>query len=115
MRIDVEEADTPLRPGQFVRIAIERERIADALLLPKAAVLMDGRRAEVFTISDGKARRQSVVLGSEQDGWVQLLDGLADDAEVVSLGQAQLSDGDAVTIVHRTAANLQPEGARSAP
>jgi membrane fusion protein (multidrug efflux system) len=115
VRVDVAEADTPLRPGQFVRIAIERERVADALLLPKAAVLMDGRRAEVFAVSDGKARRLPVVLGGEQDGWVQVLDGLAEDAQVVSLGQAQLSDGDAVAIVNRTAANLVPEGARSAP
>lgn len=115
VRIDIEEADTPLRPGQFVRIAIERERIADALLLPKAAVLLDGRRAEVFAIREGKAHRQAVVLGSEQDGWVQLLDGLADDAQVVSLGQAQLSDGDPVTVVNRTAATLLPEAARSAP
>mgnify|MGYP001765876214 CR=1 FL=1 len=115
VRIDVEEADTPLRPGQFVRIAIERERIADALLLPKSAVMMDGRRAAVFAIADGKAHRQPVVLGGEQDGWVQLLDGLAPDAQVVSLGQAQLSDGDPVTIVNRTSANLVPDAARSAP
>lgn len=114
VRIDVEEADTPLRPGQFVRIAIERERIADALLLPKAAVLLDGRRAEVFAVREGKAHRHAVVLGSEQDGWVQLLDGLADDAQVVSLGEAQLSDGDPITIVHRTADTLQPEARRSA-
>ncbi len=115
VRIDVAETDTPLRPGQFVRIAIERERIADALLLPKAAVLMDGRRAEVFAVRDGKAHRQPVALGGEQDGWVQVLDGLADDAQIVSLGQAQLSEGDAVTIVNRTAANLLPQAARSAP
>ena len=115
VRIDVAEADTPLRPGQFVRIAIERERIADALLLPKGALLMDGRRAAVFAVSDGLAHRIPVVIGGEHDGWVQVLDGLADDAEIVSLGQAQLNDGDAVAVVNRTAANTMPTGARSTP
>ena len=115
VRIDVTEADTPLRPGQFVRIAIERERIADALLLPKSALLMDGRQPEVFTVAAGKAHRQPVVLGGEQDGWVQLLGGLAEGTHVVSLGQSQLSEGDAVTIVNRTAANVWPAAARSAP
>ena len=65
----------------------------------------------VLVVDDG----QPVALGGEQDGWVQVLDGLADDAQIVSLGQAQLSEGDAVTIVNRTAANLLPQAARSAP
>ena len=116
VRIDVEEADSALRPGQFVRIAIERERIADALLVPKSAIVMDGRKAEVFTAAAGKVRRQAVTLGSEQDGWVQLLSGLVEGAEVVTLGQASLSDGDDVVIVNSTAAASTAAGtARSAP
>ena len=113
VRIDVAEAGTPLRPGQFVRIAIEREHVADALLLPKAAVVMDGGRSEVFTVTDGKAKRHRVTLGGEQDGWVQLLDGLADNAQVITLGQAQLSEGDAVVIVNQTA--MLPLASATAP
>jgi membrane fusion protein (multidrug efflux system) len=115
VRIDVDEAGSALRPGQFVRIEIERERIADALLLPKAAIVMDGRRAEVFTVADGKAHRQPVARGAEQDGWVQLLSGLADDAQVVSLGQALLSEGDDVVVVDAVALNVTPDTVRSAP
>ncbi len=115
VRIDLEEAGTPLRPGQFVRISIEREHIADALMLPKQALVMDGGRNEVFTVANGKAQRQRVTLGGEQDGWVQLLSGLADNAQVITLGQSQLSDGDAVVIVNPTAMNTTPIAARSAP
>lgn len=115
VRIDVEEAGTALRPGQFLRIDIERERIADALLLPKQAIVMDGRRAEVFTVDAGKASRRRVTLGGEQDGWVRLLDGVAEGAQVVSLGQAQLSDGDDVVIANSVALNVAPDAVRSAP
>ncbi|MBK6726342.1 MAG: efflux RND transporter periplasmic adaptor subunit [Xanthomonadales bacterium] len=117
VRIDVEEADTALRPGQFVRIAIERERIADALLVPKSAIVIDGRKAEVFTVAAGKAQRQPVTLGSEQDGWVQLLGGVVEGTEVVTLGQSSLSDGDEVVIVNSAAANLVADNTntRSAP
>ncbi len=115
VRIDLDEANTPLRPGQFVRIGIERERIADALLLPKSTVVLDGKRAEVFTVANGLARRQAVTLGGEQDGWVHVLDGLADNAQVISLGQAQLSDGDAVVVVNPVATTATASTARSAP
>lgn len=115
VRIDVAEEGTALRPGQFVRVGIERERIADALLLPKSAIVMDGQRAEVFTVDAGKASRRRVSLGGEQDGWVQLLDGVADGAQVVSLGQAQLSDGDEVVIVNSVAINSTSDAVRSAP
>ncbi len=115
VRIDLNEANTPLRPGQFVRIGIERERIADALMLPKSTVVLDGKRAEVFTVANGLARRQAVTLGGEQDGWVHVLNGLADNAQVISLGQAQLSDGDAVVVVNPVATTATASAARSAP
>ena len=115
VRIDVSESGTPLRPGQFVRIAIERERVTDALMLPKQALVIDGKHSEVFTVSNGRAQRQRVTLGGEQDGWVQLLSGLADNAQVITLGQAQLSDGDAVVIVNQTAMLPVASAARSAP
>jgi membrane fusion protein (multidrug efflux system) len=114
VRIDLDEANTPLRPGQFVRIGIERERVADALLLPKSALVLDGKRAEVFTVSNGLAHRQKVTLGGEQDGLVHVLSGLADNAQVVSLGQSQLSDGDAVVIVNPIAAVVPQSAARAA-
>ena len=114
VRIDLDEANTPLRPGQFVRIGIERERVADALLLPKSALVLDGKRAEVFTVSNGQAHRQKVTLGGEQDGLVHVLSGLADNAQVVSLGQSQLSDGDAVVIVNPIAAVVPQSAARAA-
>ncbi|MBI2398444.1 MAG: efflux RND transporter periplasmic adaptor subunit [Xanthomonadales bacterium] len=115
VRIDVEEADTALRPGQFVRISIERERITDALLVPKSAIVMDGRKPQVFTVAEGKAQRQLVRLGSEQDGWVQLLGGLVEGSKVVTLGQATLSDGDAVVVVDGATVQVASEGIRSAP
>lgn len=115
VRIDVEEADTPLRPGQFVRIAIERERIADALLIPKAAVLMDAGQTEVFVVREDRARRQPVRLAAEQEGWVQVLDGLAEGDAVIRLGQAALSDGDAVAVIQPATAKPLAALAHSTP
>lgn len=105
VRIDVNERDTPLRPGQFVRIAIEREHLADALLLPKAAVVFDeAAAASVVAVRDGKAEHRRIALGGEQDGFVRVTDGLSEGTPVVRIGQSQLSDGDAVVVVNHDTA-----------
>ncbi len=101
--IDVHEAGTNLRPGQFVRLAIERENLADAVIMPRAALLNE-KESAVFTVRGGKAVRTSVTLGGEQDGLVHVLTGVTPGMEVVVMGQAQLVDGDAVEVINLPAA-----------
>lgn len=101
--IDVAEQGTQLRPGQFVRLSIEREHIDQAVLMPRAALLNGSKETAVFAIVDGKAKRTRVELGGEQDGQVQVLNGLQPGMDVVVMGQAQLIDGDAVDVINASA------------
>lgn len=97
--IDVNEFNSTLRPGQFVRIAIELERIPDAILLPKSAVESDQKRTSVYVVANGIASRRDVVLGAEQGDQVQVLQGVSAGTEVVTLGLGQMSDQAQVQVI----------------
>lgn len=97
--IDIHERDTNLRPGQFVRLSIEREHLAEAVVMPRAALIPASEPA-VFAVQSGRVKRVPVTLGGEQDGMVRVLQGVSPGDEVVVMGQSQLVDGDAVEVVN---------------
>jgi membrane fusion protein, multidrug efflux system len=91
--VEVDNADGTLRPGLFVRLGVNYERIADALLAPRAAVVEDEGRRHVFVVADGKAQRRVVHIGLADGDRVQVLDGLVAGEQVVVVGQNALTDG----------------------
>jgi len=97
--LDIAEAGTPLRPGQLVRVTITLDRIQDALLMPRAALVSDAQGPAVFVVEKGIVHRRAVKLGASQGDLVQVLEGLALGNEVAVLGHGQLSDADAVEVV----------------
>jgi membrane fusion protein (multidrug efflux system) len=91
--VEIDNRDGALRPGLFVRLGVNYERISDALLAPRAAVVESDGRRHVFVVADGKAQRRSVQLGLADGDRVQVLDGLAAGEQVVVVGQNALTDG----------------------
>lgn len=96
-----------LRPGMFVRAEFVVDAHADALRIPARAVLYRGQETSVFIVrSKGKesvAERQSIKLGFEYRGLVEVTSGLAEGTEVVVVGQSGLDAG-AKVIAHAEAA-----------
>src|SRR5688572_5024354 len=48
----LDDRSLELRPGLFVRVAISYDRISDATLVPKAAIIADAKRERVFVIEN---------------------------------------------------------------
>lgn len=82
-------ADTPLRSGMTSEINIVVRRNDNALLVPVSA-LVDGA---VWTVADGRAHRQKVVVGVVGNDKAEILSGLADDAAVIIDPSTGLKDG----------------------
>jgi len=84
-------------PHMFARLKLELRRADEAVLVPAEAVLTapTGDRY-VFVVDQGKARRQVVKVGIEQDRMVEALNGLEPNQRVVVAGQAALRDGQPV-------------------
>ena len=93
-------------PHMFARLRLDLRRADNALLVPAEAVLTapSGERY-VFVVDQGKAQRQVVEVGIEQDKTVQVLSGLEPGQQVVVAGQAALRDGQPVRVPGR-----QPQG-----
>lgn len=78
--------DRALKPGMALTVELVLERIAEAVTVPEQAVVQQGGQAFVWTVVDGKAKRQEVTLGVRMPGTVQIAAGLDAGAQVVVQG-----------------------------
>ncbi len=90
-----------LRPGSFVRVDIVTDTHDDALVVPRSALVAEGRRWHVFLLDDAgeMVAQQEVTVGFEEGDLVEILAEreagavLVPDARVVVVGASALTDG----------------------
>jgi membrane fusion protein (multidrug efflux system) len=89
-----------LRPGMFLDVQLVTDVRADALLLPKRALLLDHDQAWVYRLkADDTVERLLVQPVLEDAANVEIRDGLAAGDRVVVAGQAGLKPGAKVRVV----------------
>lgn len=86
-----------LRPGMLVRASVMGAR-REAVTVSEAAIVPQGNSSVIFSVQDGKAKRQVVTTGQRRDGWVEITSGLSAGTQVVSAGATRLADGAAVKV-----------------
>jgi HlyD family secretion protein len=86
----------PLGDGYRVEARIVIWSEPDVLQVPAAAVFRSGNGWAVFTVADGRARKQPVQLGQRNPFAVQILEGLAPGARVIKYPGNQIEDGSRV-------------------
>ena len=87
------EVDNPshqLKPGMFAEQTIVLEKIADVLSVPLNAVLEEGGSRFVFVEHGAAYTKQEIVVGAEDDRFIEIRDGLFPGERVVVQGQYQL-------------------------
>ncbi len=104
-----------LQPGMFARIRINYDQRANALVIPRNALLEDGSEPAVFTVRAEKASRVALKLGNIDGEWVEVLGGLKEGEPVVVAGKSALREGSAVQVITQDAAPASKEEARAAP
>ncbi|WP_425561844.1 efflux RND transporter periplasmic adaptor subunit [Luteimonas lutimaris] len=92
-----------LHAGMFCRLSINYDQRADALVIPRAALLEDGGEPAVYVARDGKAARTVLKLGYDDSGWVEVREGLKEGDAVVVAGKAALREGSTVQVLDRDA------------
>jgi RND family efflux transporter MFP subunit len=98
--IAVPNPDRTLKPGTSVRASITARTVANATVIPTAALLTDesGHHSVMVVGKDGKAHARSVDAGILQDDRVQITRGLQPGETVVTTGAYGLPDGTAVRV-----------------
>lgn len=94
-----------LRPGYSVRVTLSLDEREGALVVPTRAVVGAAGAQSVYVIRDGRAERRRVRVGTDIEGRVEVLEGVAFGDTVITTGNALLRDGAAVRIVEP----LRPE------
>jgi membrane fusion protein (multidrug efflux system) len=93
-----------LQPGMFGRIRIDYDQRANALVIPRNALLDDENDPAVYVVRANKAARVAVTLGYFDGEWVEVRGGLKPGDRVVTAGKVALREGTDVQVIGAPAA-----------
>lgn len=98
LRARLPNRDGLLRSGMFARVTLLVEERQEAIVVPETALVPVGQDQFIFRVVDGKALLTKVRIGQRRKGQVEITEGLARDAVIVTEGAVKLRDGAAVRI-----------------
>ena len=93
--VDGQEAAVP---GSMADLTIVFEA-RDGLGVPSSSVLLRAGRPVVFVVTDDRAFSREIQTGLQNDGWTEITSGLEEGDVVITEGQTQLRDNDAVEVL----------------
>ena len=98
VEVDMPNPNHRLRAGMMAKVELDLQRFDRALTVPVSAVRVQGPNRAVFVVEGGKAKQRVVKTGLESPDWIQILDGLRGDEQIVSASSGTLADGAEVRI-----------------
>ena len=93
------EGQGKLRPGMFASVYLETDTHADAIVIPRDALVLDSLGDTVFVKSGGEAERHEVRLGLRSENLVEVVEGLTEGDLLIVVGQDGLADGTPVSVI----------------
>lgn len=87
-----------LLPGQFVKVELILESMANAILVPTEAVIPEQAGKKVFILENGKAKEVFIETGIRTANSLEVLSGLKAKDTLLTTGILQLRNGMAVQI-----------------
>lgn len=105
--VAVEDPQQQLKPGMFGRVNIIYDVHENAVLAPRHAIVAEDAATNVFVVRDGHAQLVSVQTGYLTNGSIEILSGLAEGDQVVTLGQNSLKDGIKVSVINAPANEVE--------
>lgn len=84
VRIEVNNERGLLRPGQFVKVALQTARGKDVISIPESAVTLLHGEPVVFVLKGNKFSPQLVETGEVRGDWIEIKNGLQAGNEIVS-------------------------------
>ncbi len=97
--ISIDEDVDGLLSGMFADVSFRTDTSADTIVIPTEAILTSNGVQYVFVVENGAARYVEIGTGLTGSGVTEVTSGLGAGDMLVTVGQAYLSDGDAVRIV----------------
>ena len=98
--IEVTDPSRRLKPGMFGRINIVYDMHANAMQIPRSAIIEEAGQSAVYVIDDNVAERRVIVTGYADSGQIEVLKGLDETEAFVTVGQTSLKNGSKVSIIN---------------
>jgi len=99
VEIRVPNPDIRLKPGMFARMTIIARQRENVVVVQDSALIREQDSVYVFVANAGKAHRREVKLGLLQSEYYEVLDGLSVGDMVITRGQRQLENGQAIEVI----------------
>ncbi len=90
---EVENGEGLLKPGQFATVRVAQSQPKPAVMIPAAAVKVDGETNKVYVVKDGRAEERIVKTGTLENNLIEIQNGIQENENVAVSNIAQLSDG----------------------
>jgi HlyD family secretion protein len=97
--IDLDNRDGRIRPGLYATAKIILAEKPDALVLPSAAAVRQGKEAFCYRLIDRKAVKTPIVLGIKVGDDMEVTSGLSDNDTVILNKALSLKDGQPVDVL----------------
>ena len=88
-----------LMSGMFADVTFHMDVSENTIVIPTEAILTDGSTQYVFVVENDTAKYVEVQTGLTGSGVTEVVSGLAEGQQLVTVGQAYLNEGDPVRIV----------------
>ncbi len=95
VEIDQPNKDRQLQPGMFINAKLFLHNHPNALTLPTSAIMPGpaGQQSSVLIVERNSVRRVPIKVGLDDGIWMEVLEGLTGDEDVVVVGKSGLADG----------------------
>lgn len=88
-----------LLSGMFADVTFRTDAAENVVVVPTEAILTSGEEQHVFVVENDVAKEVAVTTGLTGNGVTEITSGLQPGQQLVTVGQAYLSDGDPVRVV----------------
>jgi RND family efflux transporter MFP subunit len=110
IEVDLPNKDHLLQPGTFGELTLTLAQHHNALALPPTALVAGAKAKTIVVVEQGRSKSVPVKVGLNDGKWIEIVEGLHGDEDVVVVGKSKVVDGMQV----QTAPYNLPEGKPSA-
>ena len=98
VEIDLPNKERRLQPGMFANVTLQLQQHANALAIAPAAIvpLQGGAAKSVFVVEQDQVKSVPIKTGIDDGVWLEILEGLTGDEDVVVVGKDGLNEGERV-------------------
>jgi membrane fusion protein, multidrug efflux system len=90
----------PLKAGTFVNIKIDIPSSGNKLFIPREALQGSVKDAQIYVAENNIAKLKKIVIGSQNNDYLEVLSGLNEGEQVITSGQVNLSDNKPIKIIN---------------